>query len=72
MTEAEKARFREVHARQQIGYARIQAERDRELFGVVTSEAILSLRSAFEHATTLPMRRSSGLVQFYEAMKRTR
>lgn len=72
MTEAEKARFREVHARMQIGYARIQVERDRELRKVVTADALLSLKSAFQHAVTLPPRPSSGLDRFYEALARSR
>ena len=72
MTEAEKAHFREVHARMQEGYAFIQKERDRELRSVSTTEAILSLRSAFRHAATLPPRPTSGLEQFYQALGRVR
>ena len=72
MTEAEKTHFREVHARMQVGYAYIQSERDREFRTVTTPEAILALRSAFHHAAMLPMRPSSGLIQYYQALDRVR
>ncbi len=72
MTDAEKVHFREVHAQMQVGYAFIQSERDRELKTVSTTEAILALRSAFQHAASLPMRPSSGLIQFYQALAKVR
>jgi hypothetical protein len=72
MTEAEKAHFREVHARMQKGYARAQEERDARVRQTSTAEGIQSLLGAFDMAAKLPPRPSSGLVEFYQALSRSR
>ncbi|RYG26501.1 hypothetical protein EON82_03000 [bacterium] len=70
MTDVEKARFREVHARMQVGYARAQEERDARIRATSTTTGVVSLLSAFEMAAKLPPRSTSGLVEFYRALSR--
>lgn len=72
MTAEEKARFREVHARQQVGYKRAEEDRDARIRETSTADGIASLQSAFEMAAKLPPRPSSGLVEFYRALSRVR
>jgi hypothetical protein len=70
MTEAEKQHLREVYEARQIGARIEQAERDMAIRETVTADAIQSLRRAFQLAAQLPMRPSSGLVQYYEGLKK--
>lgn len=72
MTDAEKTHFREVHARMQVGYARAQEERDVRIRETSTLEGIQSLLGAYEMAAMLPLRTTSGLVEFYRALSRSR
>lgn len=72
MSAAERQHFQDLYARSQRGHAFIQAERDRELKNVVTAHAVQTLRTAFAHASALPARPSSGLVEFYRALGKSR
>ena len=73
MTDGEKLHFREVHAQMQIGYRLAEEERIRRVRTTSTAEGILSLRRAFQEAAhSQPPRESSGLVEFYKALYRSR
>jgi len=72
MTEEEKQKFLAVYERQQAGYRYMQQERDRDLKNVDTVIAVQQLGSAFDMATKLPLRESSGLIEFYKALSKTR
>ena len=72
MTEAEKEHFLDVWRRQQEGYRKIQRLRDLELQSMSVKQGVAGLRTAFQIAGAHPVqRKSSGLVEFYAALKKS-
>jgi hypothetical protein len=71
-SEEEKREIRAVWERQKEGYRLIQAMRDEDLRSVNTPEAMRILAPAFREALKLPMRKSSGLIEFYKILNRSR
>lgn len=69
-SEEEKQEIRAVLERQKVGYRYMQALRDKELRTVNTSEAMQILAPAFAEAMKLPLRESSGLIDFYRVLSR--
>jgi hypothetical protein len=72
MTDAEKEQFLDIWRRQQEGYRIAQHLRERALPETVTPVAVATLMGAFEYSAKHPVpRKRSGLVEFYQAMKKT-
>lgn len=70
MTESEKQFARTVLAKQRLGWEYLEAERLAKLAGLVTKDALLSLRHSFAYTRNLPPRLESGFTKFYEALAR--
>lgn len=68
MTDEERHRLRETYDRMQEGYELANRERLRRLPEVDTAETLLCLLPAFRLAARLPMRKSSGLVEYYRKL----
>ncbi len=72
MTDAEKVQFLEIWRRQQQGYRVVQHLRERALPDTSTPVAVASLMGAFEYSAQHPVpRERTGLVEFYQAMKKS-
>ncbi len=65
-----KVSMREEFARREIGYAILEEERRARIRAIVTKDVTPLYDSAFAIARKKPMRTSSGLVHWHEAMRR--
>ena len=73
MTPEEKAHFLEIYHRQQEGYRIMEVMRRKDLRTTDTVKAMECLSDFFDHALlSQPMRESSGLVEFYQALAKSR
>ena len=73
LTETERALFIQVHQRQLTGYQRAEQLRLIRLRETSTVEAICTLRRAFRLAAhSQPLRETSGLVDYYAALCKSR
>ena len=72
MSPEEKKHFKEVYPRMEEGYALAQRLRDEQIRATVTTQAVAQLRRAFRMAAQLPPRPSSGLIDFYKALMKSR
>ncbi len=65
-----KIAMREELARREIGYAILEEERRARIRAIVTKNVTPFYDTAFAVARKKPMRTSSGLVHWHEAMRR--
>ena len=71
MTPEEKDHLGAVYKQMQVGYAKAERDRAIRIRNTDPATALQSLRPAFQMAASIrPLRPSSGLIQYDEALKK--